>query len=78
MRAVILAAGRGSRMRELGDERPKCLVALAGKTLLERQVAALRGGGVDKIGVVRGYRAEMIDIPGASISPTTAGRKRTW
>ena len=64
MRALILAAGRGSRMGELGDERPKCLVPLAGKPLIERQIAALRGGGADDIGVVRGYRAEMIDIPG--------------
>jgi choline kinase len=66
MRAVILAAGRGSRMGEIGDERPKCLVELAGKTLIERQIAALRGGGAEAVGVVRGYRAEMIDYPGLS------------
>lgn len=64
MRALILAAGRGSRMRHLGDERPKCLVELAGAPLLERQVAALRRGGIGKIGVVRGYRAEMLNFPG--------------
>ena len=46
MRALILAAGRGSRMGRLGDERPKCLVELAGHPLLERQVAALRRGGL--------------------------------
>jgi L-glutamine-phosphate cytidylyltransferase len=66
MRAVILAAGRGSRIRHLGDDRPKCLVELAGKPLIERQIAALRRGGVDEIGIVRGYRAEMIDFPGLS------------
>jgi choline kinase len=64
MRALILAAGRGSRMRQLGDERPKCLVELAGASLLARQVAALRRGGVEEIGVVRGYRAEMLSFPG--------------
>lgn len=64
MRAIILAAGRGSRMGELGSDRPKCLIELDGKPLIERQIAALRRGGVDEIGVVRGYRAEMIDIPG--------------
>ncbi len=63
-RAVILAAGRGSRMGNLGDDRPKCLVTLEGRTLLERQVAALRCGGIDEIGVVRGYRAESIGLPG--------------
>jgi choline kinase len=66
MRAVILAAGRGSRLGHLGDDRPKCLVELEGKPLIERQIAALRRGGVDEIGVVRGYRAEMIDFPGLS------------
>jgi len=66
MRAVILAAGRGSRMGHLADDRPKCLVELAGKPLIERQISALRRGGVDEIGVVRGYRAEMIDCPGLS------------
>jgi len=66
MRAVILAAGRGRRMGELGGDRPKCLVELEGKPLIERQIAALRRGGVNEIGVVRGYRAEMIDFPGLS------------
>jgi choline kinase len=64
MRGVILAAGRGSRMGDLGDDRPKCMLELAGKPLIEHQMAALRRGGVDEIGVVRGYRAEMIDFPG--------------
>jgi choline kinase len=64
MRAIILAAGRGSRMGQLGDDRPKCLVELEGQPLIARQVAALRRGGVDEIGVVRGYRAETIDFHG--------------
>jgi choline kinase len=63
MRALILAAGRGSRMGQLGDERPKCLVEFDGKPLIARQLAALRGGGAQAVGVVRGYRAEMIDLP---------------
>ena len=64
MRALILAAGRGSRMGHLGRDRPKCLIELEGKPLIVRQIAALRRGGVDQIGVVRGYRAETIDFPG--------------
>jgi choline kinase len=66
IRAVILAAGRGSRLRHLGGDRPKCLVELEGRPLIERQIAALRRGGVDEIGVVRGYRGEMINFPGLS------------
>ncbi len=64
MRAVILAAGRGSRMGHLGNDRPKCLIELEGKPLIERQIASLQRGGVDKVAVVRGYRADMINFPG--------------
>jgi L-glutamine-phosphate cytidylyltransferase len=63
MRAVILAAGRGGRMGRLGDARPKCLVELAKKPLINRQVTALRGGGATAVAVVRGYRADMICLP---------------
>ncbi|MFZ9450262.1 MAG: NTP transferase domain-containing protein, partial [Alphaproteobacteria bacterium] len=60
MRAIILAAGRGSRMRQLTDERPKCLVPLRGRPLLEWQLEALRGAGIREIGIVTGYRREML------------------
>jgi L-glutamine-phosphate cytidylyltransferase len=64
MRALILAAGRGSRMGAIGDDRPKCLVELEGQPLLARQIAALRGGGATEIGIVRGYRADKLTYPG--------------
>jgi len=64
MRALILAAGRGSRMGPLGDAHPKCLLELDGRPLLDRQLAALRRGGAREVGIVRGYRKEMLDRPG--------------
>lgn len=64
VRALILAAGRGTRLNHLTRERPKTLVTMEGKTLLAWQVASLRAAGVSDIAVVRGYRGEMIDIPG--------------
>jgi L-glutamine-phosphate cytidylyltransferase len=66
MRALILAAGRGSRMAHLGADRPKCLVELEGRSLIERQIAALRRGGADAVGIVRGYRAHMLEVRGTT------------
>ena len=60
MRAVILAAGEGTRLRPHTADRPKCLVPLGGRPLLDWQLDALRGAGIDDITVVTGYRAEMI------------------
>lgn len=60
MKAVILAAGRGSRMKELTKEKPKCLVDLNGKTLLERQISSLRSAGIDEVAIVTGYRSECL------------------
>ncbi len=60
MKAIILAAGRGSRMKDMTNDRPKCLVELRGKPLLEWQQAALRAAGFDEIGIVTGYRREML------------------
>lgn len=59
MKAIILAAGRGSRMKNLTDERPKCMVELRGKSLLEWQLQALREAGIDDIAIVTGYKREM-------------------
>jgi choline kinase len=66
MRAIILAAGRGSRMGALSEDRPKCLVELAHQPLVRRQIAALRRGGVSTIGIVRGYLGNMINIEGVT------------
>ncbi len=60
MRAIILAAGRGSRMRALTDEIPKCLVKLRGKSLLDWQLEALRAAGIDDIAIVTGYRRGLL------------------
>lgn len=60
MKAIILAAGRGSRLREKTDTVPKCMVELWGKPLLIWQMKALREAGIKEIGVVTGYKAERI------------------
>lgn len=60
MKAIILAAGRGSRMKNLTDDRPKCLVELRRKPLLEWQLDAIREAGITEIAIVTGYKREML------------------
>lgn len=60
MKAIILAAGRGSRMKSLTEERPKCLVEVRGKPLLEHQFMALHAAGIEEIAIVTGYKREML------------------
>lgn len=59
-RALILAAGCGRRMLEATADRPKCLVQLAGRPLLDWQLAAIRQAGIEDIAAVGGYRAEQL------------------
>jgi choline kinase len=63
MRAIILAAGRGSRMGALTEDAPKCMVPLHGRPLLDWQMSALGEAGIAQIGVVRGYRADLLERP---------------
>lgn len=65
MRAIIVAAGMGRRLAPYTDDRPKCLVEINGRSILERQLDAYRAAGVDDLVIVRGYRKESIAIPGA-------------
>lgn len=64
MKAIILAAGRGSRMKEKTEILPKCLTNLWGKTLLEWQIKALTNAGISEIGIITGYHAEKIEYKG--------------
>lgn len=60
-RAIVLAAGQGTRLRPHTDDRPKCLVELAGRPLLARQLDTLRHCGIDDTVIVGGYRADRLD-----------------
>ena len=63
MRAIILAAGPGIRLRSLTKKIPKCLLEFSGKTLLERLIQTFRNCGIDDIVVIRGYHGESINFP---------------
>ncbi len=60
MIAVILAAGMASRLRPLTDDKPKCLLEIGNRCLLQRTMDALVAAGIDEYVVVTGYRGEMI------------------
>src|SRR5579885_3233219 len=64
MNAIILAAGRGSRMKGWTEELPKSMLVLNGKPLLQHQVDALHTAGIHHIGVVTGYRKERVQAAG--------------
>jgi len=60
MIGVILAAGMAKRLRPLTDTKPKCLLKVGERTLLERTVRAMQQAGITEFVVVTGYRGEMI------------------
>jgi len=64
MKAIILAAGRGSRLGNLTKERPKCLNLVGDFPLIEWQITALKNGGVKDITLVTGYQATLLESYG--------------
>jgi choline kinase len=59
-KAIILAAGAGNRLRPLTADRPKCLLEVGGRTILDRQLHDLRQCGVTDVIVVVGYCSDQI------------------
>ena len=62
-KAIIIAAGPSSRLSPITDDKPKCLLEIGGKTILERQLRVLRECGISNISIVRGYKKELINYP---------------
>ncbi|MEM7709753.1 MAG: phosphocholine cytidylyltransferase family protein [Pseudomonadota bacterium] len=60
VKAVILSAGQGKRLLPLTADRPKCLLPLAGRSILEWQVRALAQNGVDEVIVVTGFKSDAV------------------
>ena len=59
-KAVLLAAGKGTRMRELTNDLPKPMIVVRGKPILQHIVEGLRGAGIKRVQVIVGYRAEVV------------------
>lgn len=60
MKGLILAAGRGTRIRSAIGPHPKCLISFGGQSIIERQIEGLLRAGVRDIGVVVGYKKREI------------------
>ena len=60
-KAIIIAAGLGSRLKSYTEDLPKCMLKFGDKTLLERQIEAYRNCGIKNISVIRGYKKEKIN-----------------
>lgn len=58
--AIILAAGRGRRLGSFTNERPKCLLHVGRRALIEHQLEALESCGIDRVFVVVGYNAAAV------------------
>jgi len=60
MKAVILAAGQGTRIRSVHGEHPKCLIEVDNTTILDHQLEALSMAGINDVAIVVGYEKEQI------------------
>lgn len=62
MKAIIIAAGKGSRIPEISKLIPKSLIKINGKSLLERQIDFIRKLDINKISIVKGYKSKKINF----------------
>ena len=60
MRAIILAAGRGNRLKAVSDSLPKCMVPVGEKSLMHHQLLSLRENGVTDVVIVVGYQDDLV------------------
>jgi len=61
MKAIVLCAGKGGRLRPLTDDRPKCLLTFGTKTILECCLENMRSAGIRDVVLVTGYKRELIE-----------------
>ena len=62
MKAIIIAAGIGARLKPLTDDKPKCMLELAGKPLIKHQTDILMSLGINDITIIKGYQEEKINF----------------
>jgi len=70
-KAIIIAAGMGTRLKNLTQDIPKCMLNCGGKTLLSRQLDSYKAVGITNISLVRGYKSEKINYKGINYFENT-------
>jgi choline kinase len=71
MKAIVLCAGMGGRLRPLTEDRPKCLLTFGRRTILEHALDSFAAAGIEDIVLVTGYRHELVE---SLASAKTRGR----
>ena len=64
MKAIILAAGMGTRLKKYTENLPKGMLCFEGKTIIERQIELYRKCGISDIIIIKGYAADKICYDG--------------
>jgi choline kinase len=59
-KAIILAAGQGTRLRPVTDTVPKCMVPVHGKPIISWQINNLQANGITEVVIILGYKGEMV------------------
>ena len=68
MKAIILAAGQGTRLKKYTQNLPKGMLEFQGKTIIERQIEIYRNCGIENIIIVKGFAAEKINYENVTYS----------
>lgn len=66
MKAIILAAGQGTRLKKYTENWPKGMLMFQGKTIIERQLDIYKSLGINEVIIIRGFAADKIDYPGVT------------
>lgn len=77
MQAMILAAGMGKRLQKYTQDQTKCMIRIAGKTLLEHACDALKAAGIHKVILVVGYHGAELGISNGSFTQILSGIDET-
>ena len=67
MKAIILAAGEGRRLRPYTKNKPKCMVEINGVSLLDRQISIIKSLGIEEIIIIGGYKADNLKSKGSKL-----------